>query len=205
VIHVARIWYLAVVFTLSAVECYGAGVIAPKSMTRFNVICPAKKLLPQMAIQYSACRKGNEDSCDAFVDTFRTLSPVYDCQRDFDSTDTVNYIVPAISLAGDIDALKYMKLLSELRSKNAQEFFASKLFRSTLDGEAAEEYYYRSLRLERFLKQKAQQPNSNKSESQGARQSNAPCQENGVLSARPRQPAERLSSENFKIIIGDRP
>jgi len=92
----------------------------------------------------------------------RKLSPAYDCQCDFDRTDEVNYIVPAIWICNRTrkedgtlyNTWEYYDLLSKLKSNEAKEFFSSLLFRNTLDGSLAEEYYHRSEELERQLKKK---------------------------------------------------
>lgn len=141
------------------------GIEAPDGMTQFNVTCPAPKLLPLLDAAYHECNKGFVNgSCERFVETFRQLTPVYDCQRPFDAAAGKNYIVPAVWLAG-IGALEdYIALLAKLSSRkdkmfsdkwfkrartDARELFGSEAFRGILDGHMAEKYRPLSRRLER--------------------------------------------------------
>lgn len=131
--------------------------MAPSGMKEFNKICPAQKLCPDLEQYYQACsKKPNSEVCIKFIEAMKQLSPVYDCQRSFDK----QYIVPAIWLcdekrreAGASYAVTetYYELLSNLKLKEAKEYFASPLFRSVLDGYMAEEYYDKSERLEKQL------------------------------------------------------
>jgi hypothetical protein len=138
---------------------------APTSMKRFNVICPARELLPMLDREYHECDNSFDGSCEKFVATFRKLLPEYDCQRPFDATSTQNFIVPAIWLAGDGPLDDYVRLLADLaKSKSrlyspeaidaAQLLFGSKEFRQILDGELAEDYLKQSIAVERRLEQK---------------------------------------------------
>jgi len=139
-----------------------AADVAPKGMTEFNKRCPAPKLCPELEKYYQQCKKQlDTETCKKFVETMKRLSPVYDCQRGFDRTDKANYIVPAIWICGENrreDGTSYMEayydLLSKLDSKEAKEFISSPLFRSTLDGALAEEYYDQSKELEKKLHKK---------------------------------------------------
>ncbi|SRR5258705_9091810 len=133
---------------------------APKGMRHFNVMCPAKKLLPELKAAYRGCRAGAESDCTRFVRVLRDLLPVYDCQRPFDATPTTNYIVPAIWLAGDEEAERYFQLLSELPSRDAAQLFGSNQFRAALDGYLAEQFLSRSEEVERKLRlQESNPPN----------------------------------------------
>jgi hypothetical protein len=136
---------VAIAFGASASE-------APSTMTKFNQVCPAKRLLPQLETQYQSCKRNQPVACEQFVATFRELLPEYDCQRPFDATPTVNYIVPAIWLSRDHD--KYVALLSKLKVRSAQELFASPELRRTLDGHIAEMYLDQSEELEKKLRGK---------------------------------------------------
>jgi hypothetical protein len=89
------------------------------------------------------------------------LAPIYDCQRSFDSTPTENYIVPAIWLCGEERRKNgfsvvhdYLELLSRFNIPEARRYFASKLFRSTLDGYIAELYIEASEKVEAELSEK---------------------------------------------------
>ena len=141
---------------------------APTSMKQFNLICPARELLPVLDRAYHECNNGFDGSCDKFVDTLRKLLPEYDCQRPFDATPTQNFIVPAIWLAGDGPLDDYVHLLADLaKSKGrkvsrlspetietAQRLFGGKEFQRILDGALAEEYLQLPLPVERRLEQK---------------------------------------------------
>lgn len=70
---------------------------APKGMTQFNVTCPTARILPLIDAAHKACRAGSESSCRTFVLHFQQQLPAYDCQRSFDATPTVKYIVPALA------------------------------------------------------------------------------------------------------------
>jgi hypothetical protein len=140
-----------------------AADVAPKGMKEFNKRCPAPKLCPDLEKYYQQCKKQPDtEICKKFIETMKKLSPVYDCQRDFDRTDKASYIVPAIWICneekrredGNSYLESYYDLLSKLRSSEAKEFFSSPLFRSTLDGALAEEYYHQSEELEKKLKKK---------------------------------------------------
>jgi hypothetical protein len=141
---------------------------APPDMQRFNVTCPASKLLPVLDQTYHECSNGFVNgSCERFVETFRQLLPEYDCQRSFDATPTKKYIVPAIWLAGDGALDDYVRLLWRMSSSKdkmfssrwfqeasaeAKKLFGSNEFRNILDGALAELYLPRSEEVERKLK-----------------------------------------------------
>ena len=148
-LHMKKSW-LAVAATYMA--CNVAAREAPAEMTTFNQVCPAPELLPRLEAEYQSCLREQRAGCDAFVDTYRKLLPEYDCQRSFDATPRVNYIVPAIWLSRDHE--KYVALLSKLKSKSARGLFASPEFRRTLDGYVAEMYLEKSEALERELRRK---------------------------------------------------
>lgn len=116
---------------------------APRGMTKFNQVCPAPKLLPELEKSYRACTARDTAACDRFVAVLKDLLPEYDCQRKFDAGPPP-YIVPAVWLAGDRALERYFALLAKLKTPAAQEVFASAAFRNALDGEFAEEYRERS-------------------------------------------------------------
>ena len=140
-------------------------VEAPEGMTQFNSTCPAPKLLPVLDAAYHECNKGFVNgSCERFVETFKQLTPEYDCQRSFDATAGKNYVVPAVWLAGSGALEDYIALLARLSSPkdklfsgkwfisartDARELFGSKAFQRVLDGHMAERYLPLSRRLER--------------------------------------------------------
>ena len=121
-------------------------------MTIFNKTCPASKLLPRLESAYQSCLSKDRAGCDRFVAVYRKLLPEYDCQRSFDATPSVNYIVPAIWLSKEHE--KYVELLSKLNSRPAQELFGSPAFRRTLDGYIAEMYQEKSEALEKRLRKR---------------------------------------------------
>lgn len=138
---------------------------APRDMSQFNVTCPAHKLLPVLDAAYHECNKGFVNgSCERFVETFKQLTPEYDCQRSFDATSETNYIVPAVWLAGNGALEDYIALLARMTNRKdkmfsdqwfrkatteARRLFGSKAFQNMLDGSMAEEYLPLSKRLEK--------------------------------------------------------
>jgi hypothetical protein len=142
-------------------------VEAPPGMSQFNVTCPTSKVLPVMDRAYHECSNGFVNgSCETFIESFRQLIPEYDCQRPFDATQTKNYIVPAVWLAGDGALEDYVRLLSRLSSTkdktltpkyfskaimSARELFGSKQFQRVLDGAMAEKYLPISRSVEKQL------------------------------------------------------
>jgi hypothetical protein len=134
------------ILVLSAPLALAGGHKAPPG-TKFNIVCPAKVLLPKLDLAYHQCNNGNEKSCKTFVALFRQALPEYDCQRDFDK----DYLVPALWLADAADE-DYIRLLSKLELPEARLLFASPEFREVLDGALAEEYEPLSLRAEKQLK-----------------------------------------------------
>ena len=107
-----------------------------------NEKCPSKILCPEYKENLSKCEKNRKSkNCDDFIEIFKKLSSKYDCQRSFDKNP-----VPAIWLCDEAtDGYpkpheKGIVLLAKLKTKNARKFFSSDEFRSTLDGELAEEY-----------------------------------------------------------------
>ena len=133
---------------------------APEGMKEFNKRCPAEHLCPVLEKAYQDCKSSKERTrCVEFVETMRKLSPLYDCQRSFDSTPTVNYIVPALWICGETHREndepvtdQYLEFLSKLRLPEARAYFASKEFRRVLDGHYAEMYLEASEKLESELK-----------------------------------------------------
>jgi hypothetical protein len=125
---------------------------APPDIQDFNVECPAKDLCPKINESYQACLKQNESDCGEFVDVFKKLLPEYDCQRPWDATESIKYIVPAVWLCGDDNLPKYVAQLSSLKIRKARVLFASPEFRNMLDGILAEEYTDQSLAVEKEMK-----------------------------------------------------
>jgi hypothetical protein len=142
---------------------------APADMHEFNVKCPAATLIPILDTAYHECNNGfvkKDGSCEKFVEVFKQLQPVYDCQRPIEIKSTPKYIVPAIWLAGDGAADDYIRLVWRLASQKekifksqlfrkpvseAKAIFASKEFRDILSGETAEEYDDLSRSMEQEL------------------------------------------------------
>lgn len=126
---------------------------APMDMKEFNVDCPAEKLCPELENQYQVCKvKPNSDACLKYIEIFKKLVPIYDCQRPYDHTLEKDYIVPAFWLCAPQKQWDYIELLSELEINEAKEFFASPEFRSILDGELAEGFFEKSVKKESELK-----------------------------------------------------
>ena len=121
-------------------------------MTKFNQACPAQRLLPKLENEYQSCVRKQSPACERFVAVYRELLPEYDCQRPYDATPTVNYVVPAIWLAKDNE--KYVELLSKIQLESARTLFASPEFRRTLDGYVAEMYRDKSEMREQELRRK---------------------------------------------------
>lgn len=129
---------------------------APLGMKKFNVLCPAKILLPDLDYAYHECSHGFANgSCETFIETFIELLPEYDCQRSFDAAAKKNYIVPAIWLAGSAALEDYVNLLYKLSTNqsvvhsnqsfavakhHAKRVFISKEFKAILDGHLSEKY-----------------------------------------------------------------
>ena len=133
---------------------------ATSTPEQFNIECPAVHLCPNLERYYQACKQTHQlAECDAFVATFRKLTPKYDCQRSFDHTPTADYTVPAVWVCKEIQEDRpqravleeYIELLRKLKSNDARHFFASAEFRNVLDGYLAEEHRDASLRAERYM------------------------------------------------------
>lgn len=143
---------------------------SPPGMQKFNITCPAAKLLPVLDTAYHECHNGFANgSCERFVETFRQLLPEYDCQRPFDATPPKKYIVPAIWIASEGAVEDYIRLLYRMSSSKdkmfsdrwfqkatieAKKLFGSQEFRAALDGAIAEEYEEKSIIVEKQLKAK---------------------------------------------------
>jgi hypothetical protein len=145
----------ALLFMLVGINCYATQV--SKSMTQFNIKCPAQRLGPVIDNYYHECRSGivvrnKYNSCEKFIEVFKELMPEYDCARDFDITGEEKYIVPAIWLLGDEKFSDYHALVHDLvfekmysskefaeARKEASALFFSKEFRDVLDA-GGEEY-----------------------------------------------------------------
>lgn len=151
------------IFSIPLILCFtllSQGKLAPEGMKEFNKLCPAERLCPILENKYQECKStGEESKCIEFVRTMQKLNPLYDCQRSIDSTETADYIVPALWICSRIRSEnneprtgQYLELLSKLRIPEARNFFASKEFRRVLDGYWAERYLEASEKLERELK-----------------------------------------------------
>lgn len=101
------------------------------------------------------CRlKSLAADCAQFVEHFEKLSVKNNCQRSFDTAP-----VPSVWICDqDTEEAAEPKLfersattLSKLKFDFAKKFYASEKFRSTLDGEVAEEHYKHSLLLSKTL------------------------------------------------------
>lgn len=121
---------------------------APKEMKEFNKTCPAPSLCKQIQKDVEACK--SKKRCEAFLSSYQKLLPEYDCQRKFDHTSTKDYIVPAIWLCENHEEL--LGFLSKMKSVNARKIFGSPALRNSLDGALVEEYFSRSLKVEKNLK-----------------------------------------------------
>lgn len=125
---------------------------APAGMTQFNSVCPAARACPDLEDAYEKCKpKRGRRLCLDFIVAIKQLTPPYDCQRPFDHTEKVDYIVPALWLCDHGTRLASLELLSKLKEPEAKRFFASKEFRTVLDGETADLYYDKSVQLEKQL------------------------------------------------------
>ena len=145
--------YAIALFLVISLPLTAFAAEAPENMKEFNINCPAKDLCPQFDQYYQLCKENHDsDTCLRYVQLFKKLTPVYDCQRPFDHTPTKDYIVPAFWLCNEPKSWDYIDLLSKLTFSDAQEFFASSQFRSILDGETAEGFYDLSIQREKTLK-----------------------------------------------------
>ncbi len=134
-----------------------AAQVSSSNMNKFNVTCPSEELCPQMEKEYQECYKNRQSSaCTAFLQTFKKLLPTYDCHRSFD-TDSV----PAVWLCegqraddkrGELE--DYVELLSQLKTQESNRLFGSEKFRQILDGALAEDYYDKSVKVEKKMKKK---------------------------------------------------
>lgn len=137
-------------FLLLLLASAASAATAPHGMTEFNKLCPAARVCPDLEDAYEKCKPTRaREKCLDFIVAFKQLTPVYDCQRPFDHTDKVDYIVPALWLCDHGTRLASLDLLSKLKEPEARAFFASKEFRTVLDGETAELYYDKSVKLEK--------------------------------------------------------
>lgn len=114
--------------------------------------CPADQLCPKFKATIERCSKNRKSkSCDDFVNHYKKLASTYDCKRPFDTEP-----VPAVWLCDDGSTPgpheRGAALLSKLRTKTAMAFFASEKFRSTLDGDIAEQFMEKSKKLSKRLK-----------------------------------------------------
>ena len=62
-----------------------------------NQTCPSQELCPKFIATINSCSANHKSkSCDDFVNTFRKLTPRFDCQRSFDTNP-----VPAVWLCDE--------------------------------------------------------------------------------------------------------
>lgn len=115
---------------------------APHGMKVFNKNCPAPVLCKKVSEDMELC-KSKKKNCDSFLSNYWKLLPEYDCQRPFDHTPKVDYIVPAVWLCGNDEEL--LRFLSKMKSPGALKLFGSDELRNSLDGDLAEEYLDMSL------------------------------------------------------------
>jgi hypothetical protein len=106
--------------------------------------CPMPDLQYEINNAYDDCIKNPNDmeKEKQFVSLFKKALYSYGCRRTYDYEP-----VPAWWLCDYKDTSKWLKLLSQLNSVEAKKLFGSTLFRSTLDGEFAEEYYEESKKI----------------------------------------------------------
>jgi hypothetical protein len=102
------------------------------------VSCPMPQLGEKIKIAYDKVIKNPSDINKerAFIILFEKSLYKYDCLRSYDYKP-----VPAWWLCDHEDVDKWLRLLSQMKSLEAKKLFGSDLFRETLDGEYAEEYY----------------------------------------------------------------
>jgi hypothetical protein len=87
-----------------------------------------------------------------FVDLFRKMLPVYDCQRSFDHVSRKkNYIVPALWLCHEDKMESYVSILFSHADEYVKRLLGSAEFRSVLDGYLAETYYNSSIEIGKSL------------------------------------------------------
>ena len=117
--------------------------------TKPEYLCPLRDLGPRIAAAYDAYLKNPEDSGRAheFVKLMTEGMQKYDCPCELGKQAAY----PAIWLWGDLDIAKWYEVLAGMKDEEAQKLFASDLFRSTLDGGIAEEYWDKSLAVEKDL------------------------------------------------------
>lgn len=122
-----------------------------------SVRCPMPGLELQINKAYDEymANPKDEQKLKALVGLLRDSMDDYDCLREYDFEPAV----PAWWLCKDENAEKWFDFLATSESKEAKELLGSELFRKTLDGYFAEEYYDRSLEVEKQL-QKDKQKNS---------------------------------------------
>lgn len=126
-----------------------------------NFSCAELKHCDSFVTFYEACLTDTELSktkeikesiaCNTFVDLFKILSERKTCMRSFDTRP-----VPAVWVCDEGKGypghfIKAAILLDKLKIKSAKLFFASDLFRSTLDGESAEAFKNKSVSLEKKI------------------------------------------------------
>lgn len=116
------------------------------------VTCPSKEIFGKLRKAYADAKSSPKDKekVTQFVNLIKVILPKYDCRRDFD-----NDPVPAWYLCGEkgtkevcghSDVWNWFTFLAKSKMKTAKQLFGSKEFRSTLDGETAEEFYDASLK-----------------------------------------------------------
>jgi len=118
--------------------------VAPAAMKEFNKSCPAPKLCLEVNELVAGCKK-DKQKCDLFIEQFEKLLPEYDCQRSFDATPDIKYIVPALWICDSRG--EYLETVSKLGTSKAKRLFGSAQFRSALEGAGHLEEVYVPLSL----------------------------------------------------------
>jgi hypothetical protein len=102
--------------------------------------------LLEVQVAHRGLREEEDRSLRRVRRRLRELAPRYDCKRSFDTAP-----VPAVWVCDEMSRGLYptpmekaAETLSKLKSKKGRRFFASPEFRSTLDGDIAEQYLSKS-------------------------------------------------------------
>ena len=100
---------------------------------------------------YNCGEKKIASECSKFVTAFKGLLDKGSCKRSFD-TKPVFDVWYCSGLKGAMNLDLHYKTLAGLKTKEAQELYASQKLRDTMDGAIAEEHKNRSIKLEKSLK-----------------------------------------------------
>lgn len=123
----------------------------PKPQEKPFEYCSDHMICSEFREYEGRCRtKQAEDDCKKFVRLFEKLAVKNDCMRKFDTAP-----VPSVWICDeDAEESSYPKLfersaatLSKLKYSFARKFYGSNAFRSTLDGEVAEEHLEKSMKI----------------------------------------------------------